>query len=59
MTAREKMERVAALNETIRRLAAAGIRARHGDIGDAEVRRRVAALTLGAETMRKILPRGR
>jgi hypothetical protein len=53
MSPRRKLEQVAALNETVRRLCLVGIRARHPGIGEPEARLRLGTLMLGAETMRR------
>jgi len=52
MTPREKLERVNQLNRSIRTLALAGIRQRHGtDIPEREALLRLAALSIDRETM--------
>ena len=52
MTPSEKLERVDQLNRSIRTLALAGIRQRHGtDIPEREVLLRLAALSIDRETM--------
>lgn len=55
MSAREKVARVADLNRTVRALARAGIRERHGsDLTPEEERIRLAALTLDRETLLRV-----
>jgi len=52
MTPKEKLERVGQLNRSIRTLALAGIRQRHGaDLSERELRLRLAALSIDRETM--------
>ena len=52
MTTKEKLERVSALNRTVRTLAIAGIHQRYGDrIPEKEVRLRLAALSIDRGTM--------
>jgi hypothetical protein len=53
MTPQQKIRRVLDCNAASEALAAAGLRARHGTLGDAELRLRVAALRLDRETMRR------
>ena len=52
MSSREKMLRILACNEASEATAMAGLRARHGPLPERELRLRLAALRLGAETMR-------
>ena len=49
-----KMEMVGELNATARSLALAGLRQRHPDAGEAELRRRLAALLLGGELAERV-----
>lgn len=51
MSAREKFDLVATLNDDCDRLAAAGVRRRHPHATDEEIRLRVTALRLGRDTM--------
>lgn len=51
MSACERLEAVAALNEACDRMAEAGVRRRYPSAGEDEVRRRVIALRLGRELM--------
>jgi hypothetical protein len=44
-----KLEMVDQLNQTVRLLALGGLRQRHPDATEAELRRRLAAILLGAE----------
>lgn len=54
MDGREKLRRVASLNRSVERLAAARIRAQYGDgITDREMRLRLATLRLGRRLMIK------
>jgi hypothetical protein len=54
MTSAQKLERVCALNRTVQQMALAGIRARHGELPEREVRLRLAALWLGRDTMIRV-----
>ena len=49
-----KMEMMAQLNASVRLLAAAGLRARYPNAGEAELRRRLADLLLGEDLARKV-----
>ena len=49
MPASRKIEMVCDLNATVRRLAIAGLRERHPDADEDEIRRRLADLLLGKE----------
>lgn len=51
MTPTQKLQRVASLNRTLVKLAAARIRSQYGEIPDEELRLRLASLRLGRETM--------
>ena len=52
MTPKEKLERVGQLNQSIRTLALAGIRQRHGAaLSERELQLRLAALSIDRETM--------
>jgi hypothetical protein len=51
MSARERLETVASLNEACDRMAEAGVRRRHPSAGTDEVRLRVIALRLGRDLM--------
>lgn len=53
MSPAEKLRRVEALNEAVLQLAAARITREHPGIGERELRLRLAALWLDAETMRR------
>lgn len=53
MSPAEKLRRVEALNESVLQLAAARIRKERPEICDRELRLRLAALWLDAETMRR------
>lgn len=53
MSPAEKLRRVAALNDTALKLAAEGIRLRHGPLSDRELRLRLAALWLEPNLMRR------
>jgi hypothetical protein len=54
MTPGEKLLRVASLNDALRLLQAARIRAQYGDVPDDEMRMRLGALRLGRDTMIKV-----
>ena len=54
MTPTQKLRRVGALNEALKILQRARIRADYGDISDEEMRMRLGALRLGRETMIKV-----
>jgi hypothetical protein len=49
-----KLEMVAQLNQTVRALALSGLRERYPQANDAELRRRLADLVLGAELAEKV-----
>jgi hypothetical protein len=49
-----KLEMVAQLNQTVRELALSGLRERYPQANDAELRRRLADLVLGAELAEKV-----
>jgi len=49
-----KMEMLAQLNASARMLALAGLRSRHPQASEAELRRRLAGLVLGEELARKV-----
>ena len=49
-----KMNMLAQLNVSARRLALAGLRARYPQASEAELRRRLAALLLGEDLARKV-----
>lgn len=51
MSARERFEVVAALNDACDHMAEVGVRRRYPSAGDDEVRRRVIALWLGRDLM--------
>lgn len=51
MTPRDKLDEVAALNESVEQLAAAGVRQRHPTADEEAVRLRVIALRLGRDLM--------
>lgn len=51
MSAGEKLDQVAELNRACERLSEAGVRARHQEAGDDEVRLRVLALRLGRDVV--------
>jgi hypothetical protein len=51
MTPTQKLQRVASLNRTLVKLAAARIRSQYGDMPEDEMRLRLASLRLGRETM--------
>lgn len=51
MSARDRFDTVAALNDSCERMAEAGVRLRHPSAGDDEVRLRVLALRLGRDLM--------
>jgi hypothetical protein len=51
MSPTEKLQRVASLNRTLVKLAAARIRAQYGDVPEEEMRLRLAALRLGRDRM--------
>lgn len=53
MTPQQKIQRVLDCNAASEAVAAAGLRARHGSLGDSELRLRLAALRLDGETMRR------
>jgi hypothetical protein len=53
MTPQQKIQRVLDCNAASEAVAAAGVRARHGALGDRELRLRLAALRLDRETMRR------
>jgi predicted RNase H-like HicB family nuclease len=54
MTPTQKLQRVGALNEALKILQKARIRADYGNIPDEEMRMRLGALRLGRETMMKV-----
>ena len=54
MTPTQKLRRVGMLNEALKVLQKARIRAEYGDISDEEMRMRLGALRLGRETMIKV-----
>jgi predicted component of type VI protein secretion system len=49
-----KMEMLAQLNASARLLALSGLRSRHPQAGEAELRRRLAGILLGEELARKV-----
>lgn len=51
LSASQRFELVAALNESCEQMAAAGVRLRHPSAGEGEVQRRVVALRLGRDLM--------
>ena len=51
MSAAERLALVAALNESCEQMAAAGVRRRHPEADDEEVRLRVIALRVGRDLM--------
>jgi hypothetical protein len=51
MSARDRLDQVASLNELCERLSEAGVRARYPTAGEGEFRLRVLALRLGRELM--------
>jgi hypothetical protein len=51
MSARDKLDQVAAANRSCEQLAEAGVRVRHPDASHDEVRLRVLALRLGRDLM--------
>jgi len=53
MSPSEKLDQVAQLNQACDQLSEAGVRSRHPDANDDEVRMRVFALRLGRELMVK------
>lgn len=53
---RERVAIMFRLNETVRRLAMAGIRARHPDYSDAQVQQANARLVLGDAVVRAVWP---
>ena len=53
-TPARKMEMLAQLNASARTLALMGLRSRHPQAGEAELRRRLAGLLLGEELARKV-----
>jgi len=54
MTPGERLAQAIALTETVRELAWAGVRRRHPNASDDEVRRRFAVITLGKELAEKV-----
>jgi len=54
MSPREKMARVAAMNQAVTQLARARIRRQYGPISDCEMRLRLAALRLDRDTMIRV-----
>lgn len=54
MTPAARLHRAFELRACALRLARAGIRRRHGNIGDGEMRLRLASLWLDADTMRLV-----
>lgn len=54
MSPARKLQQVNALIRASRRLAMAGLRERHPDASDEELKKRFAALVLDAETVRKV-----
>ena len=54
MSPRQKLKRVDELTKSVQELAMAGIRARHGDIPEEEMRLRLGALWLDRETMVRV-----
>jgi len=54
MSPREKMARVAAMNQTVAQFARARIRRQYGSISDREMRLRLAALRLDRDTMIRV-----
>lgn len=52
MTPREKIRRVLDCNAASEALALAGLRARHGELPEAELRLRLAVLRLGSDAVR-------
>lgn len=54
MSPQQKLKRVDELTKSVQELAMAGIRARHGDIPEGEVRLRLGALWLDRETMVRV-----
>lgn len=54
MTPGQKLAQANALIKATRRLARAGLRSRHPDASEEELRKRFAALVLDAETVRKV-----
>lgn len=61
MPVSQKIEMVCELNGTVRRLAIAGLRERHPDADEEEIRRRLADLLLGKELAAEVygpLPEG-
>jgi hypothetical protein len=53
---RERLQIMFRLNDGVRRLAMSGIRARHPDYGDDEIRRAYYRLLLGDATVRLVWP---
>lgn len=51
---RRKLEMVAEMNETVEMLAMSGLRKRHPDAGEEELRRRMADILLGKELAAKV-----
>lgn len=51
MSSREKMRRVLACNRASEEMALAGLRRRHPELSEKELRLRLAALRLGSATM--------
>jgi hypothetical protein len=54
MSPRQKLKRVDELTKSVQELAMAGIRARHGDIPQQEMRLRLGALWLDREIMVRV-----
>lgn len=53
-TPQKKMEMLAQLNASAHKIALAGLRSRHPQADEAELRRRLAGLLLGEELARKV-----
>lgn len=54
MSSEDKMRRVLACNAAAEAMAAAGLRARHGELSERELRLHLAALRLGRQTMLEV-----
>jgi hypothetical protein len=56
MPASKRLEIALSLSDSLRRLAAVGVRARHPDYSEDQVRLAVIRLSLGEELFRKVYP---
>ena len=56
MSAEQRSELALRMSDDLRRLAAEGIRARHPEYSDAEVRRALVAVFYGADAAAKVWP---